>query len=95
MKCGHDLVLEMGTRHRRLHRARARCSRLAGHESRLGPVDIYSSPDCRAAVIGVVLVAVQQTSDRRRAHAADVSAYRQLLDAPTPLRILGGIGHAP
>lgn len=42
-----------------------------------------------AAVIGLVLMVVQQVSDRRRAHAADVSAaYNQLLDALTPLRTL-------
>lgn len=42
-----------------------------------------------AAVIGLVLMVVQQSFDRRRSHAADVTtAYNQLLDALTPLRTL-------
>lgn len=42
-----------------------------------------------AAVIGLVLMALQQSNDRRRSHAADVNAaYNRLLDALTPLRTL-------
>ncbi|MGK0721385.1 hypothetical protein [Leucobacter sp. W1478] len=42
-----------------------------------------------AAVIGLVLMAVQHSSDRRRAHTTDVTAaYNRLLDALTPLRTL-------
>ncbi|MGN7970204.1 hypothetical protein [Microbacterium sp. 22296] len=42
-----------------------------------------------AAVIGLVLMALQQSTDRRRSHAADVNAaYNRLLDALTPLRTL-------
>lgn len=42
-----------------------------------------------AAVIGLVLMALQQSTDRRRSHAADVNAaYNRLLGALTPLRTL-------
>lgn len=42
-----------------------------------------------ATAIGLVLMALQQSSDRRRSHAADVNAaYNRLLDALTPLRTL-------
>lgn len=42
-----------------------------------------------AAVIGLVLMAIQQSTERRRSRAADVTAaYNRLLDALTPLRTL-------
>lgn len=42
-----------------------------------------------AAVIGLVLMALQQSTGRRQSHAADVNAaYNRLLDALTPLRTL-------
>ena len=42
-----------------------------------------------AAVIGLVLLMVQFSTEQRRSHAADVtSAYNRLLDALTPLRTL-------
>ncbi|WP_457101760.1 hypothetical protein [Microbacterium sp. P5_E9] len=49
-----------------------------------------------AAVIGLVLFGLQQSTDRRRAHGADLTAaYNRLLDALTPLRTLDvGTGDA-
>lgn len=93
LECGYDAALAMDALHRVHDPPCPGWARDDWYQSEVGLVDVRV-PDLiigvvGAAVIGLVLMALQQSNDRRRSHAADVNAaYNRLLDALTPLRTL-------